>query len=77
MTNKRPDTVERMQALDGSEAGNEGVALRRPRPRNKQPHDSRIPNEASLEALEQTRTGKGLISYDSFEDMMDDLFGDE
>lgn len=38
---------------------------------------SKIPNAASLEAIEQTRTKEGLISYNSVDDMMADLFGDE
>ena len=41
------------------------------------PYESRIPNAASLEAIDQARTGEGLISYDSPEEMMADLFGDE
>lgn len=41
------------------------------------PYEARIPNAASLEAIYQARTGEGLISYDSPEDMMADLFGDE
>ena len=50
----------------------------RPKGRTKrQPYASKIPNDASLEAIEQTRTREGLISYDSVDEMMADLFGDE
>ncbi len=34
---------------------------------------AKIPNTETLEALEQARTGEGLTSYDTVEDMMADL----
>lgn len=46
-------------------------------PEPEQLYASKIPNAASLEAIEQTRTKEGLLSYNSVDDMMADLFGDE
>ena len=34
---------------------------------------AKIPNTETLEALEQARTGEGLTSYDTVEEMMADL----
>lgn len=37
---------------------------------------SKIPNAESLEAIRQARTGEGLVSFDSIEEMLADLNDD-
>lgn len=40
------------------------------------PFDSRIPNDETLEAVRQVRTGQGLSAYSSVEEMRADLLKD-
>ena len=44
---------------------------------SKQPDESGIPNTESLAAIRQARTKKGLLSYNSVDELMADLFDDE
>ena len=44
---------------------------------SKQPDESRVPNAESPAAIRQARTKKGLLSYNSVDELMADLFDDE
>ena len=65
-----PDGMQALSAGDIFSGQKKRVAARKP-------YAAKIPNAESLEAIEQTRTGKGLIRYASADDMMADLFGDD
>ncbi len=55
----------------------QGVAdVSEPSP-SKQPDESRVPNAESLAAIRQARTKQGLLSYNSVDELMADLFDDE
>ena len=73
MANKQPNGSEDLYAR-GLLSGGHGRTERKTK---RQPSELKIPNAASLEAIEQTRTKEGLISYNSVDEMMADLFGDE
>ena len=57
--------------------GHQGVADASEPPTPKQPDESRIPNAESLAAIRQARTKKGLLSYNSVDELMADLFDDD
>ena len=44
---------------------------------SKQAGESKIPNAESLAAIRQARTKKGLLNYNSVDEMIADLFDDE
>ncbi len=53
-----------------SAEGGSGVGKRT---RRRPPYAAKIPNEASLEAIEQTRTKEGLAGFESVEEMIASL----
>ena len=57
--------------------GHQGAANVGKSSTSKQPGESRIPNAESLAAIRQARTKKGLLSYNSVDEMIADLFDDE
>lgn len=57
--------------------GHQGVADVSEPSTSKQPDESRVPNAESLAAIRQARTKKGLLSYNSVDELMADLFDDE
>ena len=50
--------------------GGQGRTERRTK---RHPHEVKTPNAKSREALEQARTGEGLVGFDSVEEMIADL----
>ena len=66
MADKKSDTADGLSAQ-----GVRGSTEHSPSSQRKK--RAKIPNAETLEALEQARTGEGLTSYDTVEDMMADL----
>ena len=72
MSDKQPGDHDGLQAvgvLSGSQRQPKGRRSRRP-------YESKIPNAESLEALRQLQAGE-TIRYNSVEEMMDDILGDD
>ena len=72
MSDKRPSGYGDIQARSLSS----GVQGRTKRKTKRQPYELKIPNAKSREAIHQARTGEGLVSYNSIEDMLADLNDD-
>ena len=72
MADKQPSGSERLYAM-GMLSGMDGRTERRTK---RQPYELKIPNAKSREAIHQARTGEGLVSYDSIEEMLADLNDD-
>ena len=73
MADKQPNGSEGLYAR-GMWNGGHGRTEQRTK---RQPYELKIPNAKSLEAIEQARTGEGLVSYASIEEMLADLNDDE
>lgn len=66
MADKQPSGSEGLYAMS---LLSEGHGRRTKR----QPYELKTPNAKSREAIHQARTGEGLVSYDSIEEMLADL----
>ncbi len=69
MANKQPTGSEGLYAM-GLLRGERGSTKRK---KKQHPYATKTPNAKSLEAMQQARTGEGLVGFDSVEEMIADL----